>query len=460
MFASLRLWLCAVLMAGVLCAQSVPAAPASPSPNSDDTDDMLSFIAALSQLSESPNGPKDQLSYTVRFSEIYDSNPLSRLKKLEADHINSFGGSLGLAKSWRHTALTANYVGGADYYAIFDKQNQMYQHFNGAESFDLGGAKLLVGGDYERLPASAFGFAATHQIVDTYYTLINPDLVPNQSIQTPLLERTSRTAIVQLGLRLSDRSSLDISGSYARLRYEKNGIAGTNQAGAGLGYSFALSSRDSVGVAYQHGIFQTSHNNPLQVMDSVVTASYAHRFTDNLVVKLGVGPDLRTYTGTKSKLLQGVDPTVSANAQLDYAVDRTHFNVGYWRSTVSGQGVLDGGDNDQIQLTASQSLGHDFELSSSFGYSRSTSLARVVQARKVVDVDNIFNSEFFSVSLNKRLAGSVSLIFGYALQNQNASAEICVSGLCQDYPAHHVFTFGFAISPKPIDLRRKSSREE
>src|SRR5579859_1231369 len=285
MFTPLRLLVCAVLMAGVLFAQSAPATPASPSSNSDDTDEMLSFISALSQLSDGPNGPKDQLAYTVRFAEIYDSNPLSRLKKLESDHVSSFGGSVGLAKNWQHTALTANYIGGADYYSIFDKQNQMYQHFNGAESFDWGRAKLLVGGDFERLPASAFGFAATHQISETYYTLINPDLVPNQSIQTPLLERTSRTAIVQLGLKLSDRSSLDISGSYARLRYAKNGIAGTNQAGAGLGYSFALSSRDSIGVAYQHGIFQTSHNNPVQVMDSVVTASYAHRFTDSLVVK-------------------------------------------------------------------------------------------------------------------------------------------------------------------------------
>jgi hypothetical protein len=458
MLTAFRISLFGLLVAGVLCAQSSPNSPGPTNTDSED-DELLAFIAALSQTTTNGAEASDQVSYSFRFAEIYDSNPLEGLKNFKADKITTFGGSVGLLKNWKHTTLTANYSAGADYYARFADHNQAYHYFNGAESFTYGRARLLIGVDYQRLPASSFGFAATHQISETYYTLINPDLVPSQSIQTPLLERTSHTEIVQLGLKLSGRSSIDISGSYARLRYAKNGIAGTNQAGAGLGYSLALSPRDSVGVAYQHAIFQTTHK-PVQVMDSVILGSYAHRFNPNLVMRVGVGPDLRTYTGTKSKAFQGVDAAVAATAQLDYAIDRTHLNVGYWRSTVSGQGVLDGSDNDQIQLSALQALGHRFELSSTFGYARNVSLARVLQAKKRVAVDQVFNSEFFSASLRRQLASSLFIIFSYALQAQRASAQICVSRLCQDYPAHNVFTLGVSFAPKPVELKPRQRDEE
>jgi hypothetical protein len=440
-----------ILVAAAAVAQSPSNAPASSQNGSPTADEILAFMAALSNSTPSEQAAPDQLAPTFRFFELYDSNPLGAVKRPNPDYISSFGGSLALAKHWQHTAITANYAGGADYYANFDGQNQAYHEFNGAESFTLGRAKFLVGGNYEFLPASSFGFDATHQISQDSYTLINPELVPDQGIQTQPLARQSYTGLGQLELKLTDRAAIDFSGSYGRLRYEKSAIPGTNQASAGAGYSYALSSRDSIGVTYQYGLYETSHE-PLQVVDSVISGSYAHRFGENLVLKLGAGPDLRSYNGVRAASLQGIDPSLSANSQLDYSRGSSHLNLSYFRATVSGQGILLGSQSDEIQFAMAQNIGHGFAVNGSFGYDRSTSLAKVVQTRNLVD--QVVNSDFFSTGLSKRIGPVATLVFAYSLQNQDSSAPICTAGLCQTYPLHHVITFGFTISPKPLSLGR------
>src|SRR5581483_3800918 len=201
----------------------------------------------------------------------------------------------------------------------------------------------------------------THQITSGSLDLINPDLLPSQNIQTPPLRRTSYTGVSQLGLEVG-RSQLSFSGSYGMLQYERNGLPESDKASAAAAYSFALLSRDSIGMSYQYELFRTTAN-PLQIVDEVATASYAHRFGNSLTIKVGAGPDLRSYSNTQARLLQGIDPAVAANGSLDYSRRSTHLNVTYTRSTTSGQGVLQGSESDQIQLSTSQGIGRGWAVS-------------------------------------------------------------------------------------------------
>ena len=446
-------FLVGLTVAPVLEAQSAPQSsvlPNSPTATADE-DPFVSMLSMLSQ-SDEQRSNENRLSYGFQFTEMYDSNPLDLLSRPPADEIGSINGNAGLSKKWKHASIAGSYNGGADYYYRLKRQDQGYHEASAAQTFMFGPVTFLLGGDYELLPSSSFGFDATHQISYGSIDLINPDLLPSQSIQTPPLQRTSYTGVSQLGLQLGDRSQLSFSGSYGRLRYDKNGIPGTNQASAGAGYSFAVSSRDSIGFAYQYSLYETS-GNPLQIVDQVATASYGHRFGKNFTVKFGAGPDLRMYNNTKARLLQGVDTAIAANAALDYSRRSTHLNLTYTRSTTSGQGILQGSDSDQIQLSASQGIGRGWAIGGSAGYARSTSLARVVQSSGTQLVDQLFNSGFYSENLSKKLGSMFTLAFGYTLQTQDSTAPVCSAGLCQNYPLHHVTTVTLAFAPEPIRLK-------
>lgn len=448
----LSLTLVVMLLAAASHAQSTQPQSSSANNQSASANDepLLSLLTVLSRSAEENNN-ENQVNLGFQFTEIYDSNPLDLSRRPRADEISSLNGSFGLNKKWTHTSVAGNYTGGADYYYRLKNQDQMYHEASAAENFTFGPVTFLLGGDYELLPASSFGFDATHQITNGSLDLINPDLLPSQNIQTPPLQRASYTGVGQLGLELGDRSQLSFSGSYGRLRYEKNGIPGTDQASAAAGYSLAISSRDRIGLAYQYELFETS-GNPLEIIDQVATASYAHRFGQNLTIKLGAGPDLRTYNNTKAKLLQGVDPSVAANATLDYSHRSTHLNATYTRSTTSGQGILQGSESDQVEFAASQGIGASWAVSGSAGYARSTSLARIVRSNRNQLVGQLFHSGYYSGALTKRL-GVFGLIFGYTLETQNSTAPVCAAGLCQSYPLHHVITVGLAFNPTPIKLQ-------
>lgn len=438
----------AVFLTAVSQTQDAPAQSADGSRQTSQSNDdaLMSLLSVLSQSAEGHSND-NQMNVGFQFNELYDSNPLDLADRARSDEISSLNGNFGLNKKWKHTSVAGNYTGGADYYYRMQRQDQMYHEASAAQNFAFGPVNFLVGGDYEFLPSSSFGFDATHQITNGSLDLINPDLLPSQNIQTPPLQRTSYTGVSQLGLELG-RSQLSFSGSYGQLRYEKNGIPGTDQASAAAGYSFALSSRDSIGMSYQYELFRTTAN-PLQIIDEVATASYAHRFGNDLTLKLGAGPDLRSYNNTRAKLLQGIDPAVAANASLDYSHHSTHLNVTYTRSTTGGEGVLQGSESDQIQLSTSQGIGRCWTVSGTAGYARSASLARIVESTGSQVVDQLFNSGFYSSALTKKL-GMFSLIFAYTLQTQDSIAPVCGSGLCQNYPLHHVASIGFSFTPPAV----------
>ncbi|GEM_PF-2788635 len=432
-------------------AQSASVQPASPGAEASQTSDdaLLSLLTVLSQPAEEHSN-QNQMNVGFQFNELYDSNPLDLPDRPRSDEISSLNGNFGLNKKWKHTSIAGNYTGGADYYYRMQRQDQMYHEASLAQNFSFGPVTFLIGADYEFLPSSSFGFDATHQISNASLDLINPDLLPSQNIQTPPLQRTSYTGVSQLGLELG-RSQLSFSGSYGQLMYEKNGIPETDQASAAAGYSFALSSRDTIGMSYQYELFRTTAN-PLQIIDEVATASYAHRFGKDLTLKIGAGPDLRSYNNTRAKSLEGIDPAVAANGSLDYAHRSTHLNLAYTRSTTSGQGILNGSESDQIQLSMSQGIGRGWAVGGTAGYARSASLTRVVKATGSQVVDQLFNSGFYSSSLTKKL-GIFSLIFGYTLETQDSTAPVCGGGLCQNYPLHHVASVGFAFTPPAVKFR-------
>ncbi len=436
--------------AAVSQAQSDPpqssASNAAPQSNEDP---LISLLTVLSQPAEEHSND-NQMNVGFQFNEMYDSNPLDLPVRARSDEISSLNGNFGLNKKWKHTSIAGNYTGGADYYYRMQRQDQMYHEASAAQNFSFGPVTFLVGADYEFLPSSSFGFDATHQIASGSLDLINSDLLPSQNIQTPPLRRSSYTGVSQLGLELG-RSQFTFSGSYGLLQYERNGLPETDQASAAAGYSFALSSRDTIGMSYQYELFRTTAN-PLQIIDEVATASYAHRFGKDLTLKIGAGPDLRSYNNTQAKLLQGIDPAVAANASLDYSHHTTHLNVTYTRSTTSGQGVLQGSESDQIQLSTSQGVGRGWVVSGTAGYARSAGLTRIAESTGTQIVDQLFNSGFYSSALTKKL-GMFSLIFGYTLETQDSTAPVCVNGLCQSYPLHHVASVGFSFTPPTVKFR-------
>jgi hypothetical protein len=54
--------------------------------------------------------------------------------------------------------------------------------------------------------------------------------------------------------------------------------------------------------------------------------------------------------------------------------------------------------------------------------------------------------------LSKKL-GIFSLVLGYTLETQDSTAPVCDSGLCQNFPLHHIASVGLSFAPPAVKFR-------
>jgi hypothetical protein len=344
-------------------------------------------------------------------------------------------GNLSLLENWSRSQLGVNYSGGATFSTDKSQGNSYYHQLSFSQSFNWQRWQLAFVDQFSYLPESQFGFGTASSFaipgVGGSLGLSLPGLQnnyqPNQSVFASIGPRYSNSTTAQVAYQLSARGSLSFSASYGFLRFEDPGNFNSNDAIFGVGYNYALSKKDTIGILYRFSDYQYD-NNPQAIKDQVVQLAYGRKVTGKLALQLLAGPE---YTGFRVPLLSGATNNISlaAGANLTYSLPRTSLPVEYNYGVTGGSGVLVGSNTNQVQGSINRRLTRVWHGGISGGYARNTTLG----GANVLRVSPSFDSWFAGAGLDRPLGRTSTVNLGYTAFFQNVGGMGCTAQVCVDY---------------------------
>src|SRR5260370_2434385 len=200
-------------------------------------------------------------------------------------------------EDWSHSRLSANYSGGGFFSTDPILGNGQYHQLSSAFEIDRRKWQMLFVDQFSYLPQTAFGFGGATGLAmpGVTGTLAGPlpglqsAYVPSQTILTTNGSRYSDASAVQLTYALNPRGSITLAGVYGTLHFVDSGNVNNNTEILNVGYNYAISRKDTVGLIY---VFSAYHypGNPQAIVDHVGQFVYGRKVTDNLPFKLARPP--------------------------------------------------------------------------------------------------------------------------------------------------------------------------
>jgi len=155
------------------------------------------------------------------------------------------------------------------------------------------------------------------------------------------------------------------------LNFINSGYIATNSLFAGLGYSYKLSPKDSIGVVYNFGSYHFP-GDPQAYGNQIVSLAYSRKVTGRVALSLYGGPQYTSFRipiGTTSNKLGGY-----ASASLSYGLENGGLSASYLHSLSGGGGLLTGSILDQVSFGAYRKLTRLWEGHANFGYSHNATV--------------------------------------------------------------------------------------
>jgi hypothetical protein len=363
-------------------------------------------------------------------------------------------GSLSLLEAWSHAQLALNYSGGG--FLSNDKSigNGNFQQMGLAQNVSLGRIQLQFLDQFSYLPESQFGFGGVTSLAapgsgGTLAPLppgLGSNVTPNQSIFSSAGPRYSNTFATQVSYATSERGSITVAGSYGILRFVDAGDFDDDNALGSLGYNYALTSRDSLGVVYRLSTFHFS-GNAQAISDQTASIAYSRKITGRLALQLYGGPELtelRVRTNGQSSRLSG-----SGSASLNYVLQRGGLSVSYSHGTTGGAGILLGSTSDLVNLGGNRQISRRWTALGSFGYAYNRSISTGPSANSQPG----FNSWFVTAGLTRLLSPDASFSFGYTARFQTSSTAACPIAACGTSLTQHQVSVGLQWNARPMVIR-------
>lgn len=364
-------------------------------------------------------------------------------------------GSLSLVDASRRNQLTLTYMGGG---YIFD--NSRFSYLNGAfqeagitDSIRFRRATVTVTDIFSYLPQAAFGFGGLGGLGGLQssmfsaggFGMINPSLVPNQSILTTAQSSFNNDAILQVDYALSPRTSVTAFGSYGTLQAGSHvtGFLNENNALGSAGLQHALTARDTIGVSYYYSTFHYV-GIPDSFNANSVEFEYGRKITSRLALQLYGGPEfIQDHTAG----FQENSVLTSGFGNLIYSEGRNTFGISGGRYASGGSGVLAGSDTLTASGSWTRRLTRKWFTSVDGGVARNTNLATQAGVPQTH-----FTYGFGTISLTRTLGRYISFYLDYTYQRQLTNAAPCASSFCAANTARYSFGAGFIFTPRPIGL--------
>jgi hypothetical protein len=251
--------------------------------------------------------------------------------------------------------------------------------------------------------------------------------------------------VTQLVYALSPRSSITTSGSYGLLRFVKAGNIDSLDAIGSLGYNYALTKEDTLGLVYRFTRYEYS-GNPQAIDDHAFNVAYGHKVAGHVALQLFGGPEITAFAIPIANTSNRI--SASGGATLTYALPRGGFSLTYNHGVSNGSGVLIGSSSDQVSTSAHHLVGRLWQANVDFGYAKNRALAQ-----NLAQNSQSFNSYFAGAGLNRPLGRNATFSLSYTAYLQGISQAVCSPGACSSSTTQHQISLGFTWRTRPHVLR-------
>jgi hypothetical protein len=300
--------------------------------------------------------------------------------------------------------------------------NGDFQQLAANYQFDGRRWQALLIDQFSYLPQSSFGFGggiggglSTPGVSGTLavpVSTLGQTYIPGQTNLGALGPQYSNSSALQFTYKVSGRGSLTVAGVFGILRFVNPGNINSDMETGVLGYDYAVTRNDSVGLTYRFGAFRFP-GEPQALNDQTVQLQYGRKITGRLALKLAAGPELITLRIPVANMRRTV--TGSGNASLSYALAKgTSVELHYMHGVTGGAGVFQGANTDQIGAGLTKQLSRVWSGNLSFGYARNGQILAAANASS-------FDNWFAGAGLSRSIGHMTYLSFGYQAQIQAGS---------------------------------------
>lgn len=366
---------------------------------------------------------------------------------------NYVAGNLSLLEQWSHSQLSLNYSGGGSFSTDNTIGNGYFHELGAMQAFTWSRWQLQFFDQFSYLPESQFGFGGISNLnIPGISGSLGPPLpglqsnyVPNQSIFTSVGSRYSNAGAVQAVYALSSRGSVTLSGSYGMLRFNEAGNIDTDDEIGSIGYNYAVTKNDTIGLVYRFSAFHYS-GNPQAIGDQSFNVAYGRKITAKLALQLYGGPDVTNFRvpiGGETNRISG-----GGGGTLNYGFKRGTLSLSYDHSVTGGSGVFLGSRSDLLQASLIHQLGRVWSGNMQFGFARNRSLINVAPLSS-----QDYSAWFAGAGLSRALGHNASLTFGYTARIQTTNLPVCAAGTCDTSYLQHLISANFQWHTRPLVLR-------
>jgi hypothetical protein len=365
---------------------------------------------------------------------------------------NYFLGNLSLVKAWSRATFSVNYSGGGFVTTNSGQGNGFYQQLALSQNYRSERWLLQIIDYFAQSPQSQFGFGGGSSLgvpgVGGSLGTTIPGLGGNYGSYQNIYgvgPFISNVGAVQATYALTHRSSITLAGSYGLMHFTQPGNIDNNTTVGSIGYNYALSRNDTVGLVYRFSSFQFP-GSPQAYGDHVMSVAYGRKVTGRLALRLFVGPEITIYRipiGTTSRTT-----SVYVSAHATYGFRRGSFAVSYDHGLSGGSGVLVGSTLDQASVSYSQNLTRVWAGNLNFGYSRNSPVGGTTTTGYPV-----YSNWFVGGGLSRPIGRSLNFGVAYTATIGDYGGSACTGAGCTTYSTYNTVTINFQWHTRPFVLQ-------
>jgi hypothetical protein len=246
------------------------------------------------------------------------------------------------------------------------------------------------------------------------------------TILTQRAKRVNNGAAAEINYYLSRRSVLTVAGAYNLLHFNEAGYINNQSVTGRIGYDYALSPKNTVGLLYNYTRTAYSANNPLLQADTAQLA-FGRKITGRLAFQISAGPQLLRSAGS-SRILGW-----NMNTATTYQTRHIEYSLSYAHGTATGSGVFSGTHNDTVAVGMNYSLTPSWTGTVNGGYAFNKALL------PVPGYASSFGNWYGTANLGRTLGRHFRFLVNYGYQQQNGAGGICPVAACGGVtPSRHI----------------------
>ena len=362
---------------------------------------------------------------------------------------NYLTGNISLLQAWSNAQLSLNYSGGGFFSTDSALGNGYIHQFGLTQEFVWKRWQLQFLDQFSYLPDSQFGFGGATNLgtpgVGGPVTPPQPGLgggyVPNQSTFASIGPRYSNSFTTQAVYSLTPRASITLAGSYGLLRFIRAGNVDNDDEIGSVGYNYALSKENTLGVFYQFTAFHFK-GIPQAFGYHVLNLAYGRKITGRLALQLFGGPSVSTFRVPVNNETRHVSG--SGGATLTYGFSRGSLSLTFNHGATGSGGVSVGATTDQITVTAVRQISRQWSGNANFGYAKNRSIVATTPPTAPS-----YDSWFTGAGLSRPLGRNASLTFGYTAYIQSTNQPGCTTTPCSSTFTRHEISLGLQWHTRP-----------